>query len=288
MNAYAITKTSLSELATPTEILTCINQGINDAISAGGTDYLGAVDNLIELCISKEACFSSGEVSSWIRTYRPDMKFNVNHDIGNRVRSRYSTGMPAYASGKVLQISRYTKGYSTTTVGHLVYVYAPSKMTGKAHPFEITAPSAGGQMPDPNNLPTIPVQSASPVKSRPARAAKPRKPRARTASPRISTRPNTASVHGNRRLCVPRSSFEALAGKLGTPIEGGSPVYVSRDGDAVLISMSPVQGAEKYTLVTTRCRLLFASRSTTVFVPGKRYAVTVTDKGLTLDLSTAL
>ncbi|MFT5686672.1 MAG: hypothetical protein ACI8RZ_007628 [Myxococcota bacterium] len=292
MNAYASTKTSLSELATPNEILTAINQGILEAISNGGTNYLGAIDALIELCISRSACFSSGEIAAWIRTYRPDMKFNPRNDIGNRVRSRHSAGMPAYTSGKVVQVSRYTAGYSTTTLGHLVYVYAPSKMAGQAHPFEVTAP-APGAMPDPNSLPTVPVQPTAPIKARKAttRKATTRKPRAarrRTAKARNVSRPSTATVHGNGRLCVPRAAFEALSSKLNTPIQGGDTVYISRDGDDVLIALTTTPGADQYTLVSSRLRLLFASRSGTAFTPGRNYRLVVTDKGLTIDLSVAL
>ena len=296
MNAYATTSTSLSDLATPTEILTAINQGILEAISNGGRDYLGAIDALIELCISCGACFSSGEIAAFIRTYRPDMKFNVKHDVGNRVRSRFSARMPAYSTGPVVQVSRHTAGYSTTTVGHLVYVYAPNQMAGKAHPFEVTAPKGGGPIPTPNNLPTAPVQSAMKVKSAPSRTPRATRTtrRARTTTRRRnrstwrSTQASVATVHGNRRLCVSRSSFMALSDRLGTPIQGGSSVYVSRDGDTVSITLTPVQGADTYTLVSTRCRLLFASRSGTAFTPSASYAVTVTDTGLTLDLSTTL
>lgn len=295
MNAYATTKTSLSDLATPDEILTAINKGILEALANNGTDYLGAIDALIELCISRGACFSSGEITAWIRTYRPDMKFNPRHDVGNRVRSRYSAGMPAYASGKVVQVSRYTTGFSTTTVGHLVYVYAPSKLAGQSHPFELTAP-APGAMPDPNNLPAIPVQPGTPVKSRPARKPAARKTARKTtrksrrakAKRKNLSRPTTATVHGNGRLCVPRAAFEALSAKLSAPLSGGDAVYVSRDGDDVRITMSATPGADQYTLVSSRMRLLFASRSGSAFKPGTSYRIAVTDAGLSIDLSAAL
>jgi hypothetical protein len=295
MNAYDTTSTSLSTLASPVEILTAINQGILEAIANNGTDYLGAIDALIELCISRGACFSSGEIAAWLRTYRPDLRFNAASDIGNRVRGRFGAGMPDYATGKVLQVSRYTSGYSTTSVGHLVYVYAPSISAGQAHPFEVTAP-APGAMPDPNNLPPVPVQPAAPIKpntrqtSRKVSAArKARKTRARRrTTPRNASRPRTATVHGNGRLCVPRASFEALAEKLGTPIQGGGTVYVSHSDDSVLISLTADPAAVAYTLVSTRCRLLFASHTGTAFKPGRSYTVVLTDAGLSIDLTAPL
>ncbi|MDG1482957.1 MAG: hypothetical protein P8R54_25425 [Myxococcota bacterium] len=291
MNAYATTKTSLSDLATPDEIVTAINQGILAAIRSNGTDYLGAVDALIALCIYHGACFSSGEIAAWIRTYRPDMTFSARNDIGSRLRSRYRSGMTPYASGRVVQVSRHTTGFSTTPIGQLVYVYAPSALAGQAHPFELTAPTPGA-MPDPTNLPDAPVQPDTLVKERSARAPTTRK-RTRSAQRRSArrhnvSRPSTATVHGNGRLCVPRAAFEALSRTLSTPLSGGDAVYITRDGDDVTIAAAASPGATPYTLVRRRLRLLFASRSGAAFKPDTRYRIVVTTDGLTIDLSAPL
>jgi hypothetical protein len=287
MNAYATTRTSLSDQATPDEILAAINQGISTALQNNGTDYLGAVDGLVALCIQRRACFSSGEIADWIETYRPDMTFSARHDIGCHLRSRYSSGMPPYSSDKVVQISRYTTGFSTTPVGHLVYVYAPNTLAGQAHPFELTAPTPG-TMPATANLPALPVQQSARVTGPSSRAPARRSSRRRTARRHNISRPSTATVHGNGRLCVPRAAFEALSKTLNTPLSGGDSVYITRDGDDVLIAAAATPGATSYTLVTHRLRLLFASRSGTAFKPDTRYRIVVTGDGLAIDLSAPL
>ncbi len=290
MNAYATTKTSLSDLATPDEIVTAINQGILAALRSNGTDYLGAVDALTTLCIRRGACFSSGEIAAWIRTYRPDMMFRARNDIGSRLRSQYRSGMPPYGSGRVVQVSRHTTGFSSTPVGHLVYVYAPSTLAGQAHPFELTAPTPGA-MPDPNNLPAVPAQPSVRVKGASSRAVASRpshRSRRRSARRHNVSRPRTATVHGNGRLCVPRAAFEALSKTLSTPLCGGDAVYITRNGDDVRITATAAPGAIPYTLVRRRLRLLFASRSGTAFRPDTRYQVVVTADGLTIDLSAPL
>ena len=101
-------------------------------------------------------------------------------------------------------------------------------------------------------------------------------------------RPCIATVHGNRRLCIPRSAFVSLAARSGAAITGGATVYVRQDSTNLQVHLTPTAGTAPYTLVAGRCRLLLASRSGTPFKPDQRYEVTVTDKGLTLDLTAPL
>ena len=154
------------------------------------------------------------------------------------------------------------------------------------HRFELVVPTPGGEMPDLTNLPAIPVQPSAPLQrvliqpftSKPARRVTGRKVLNFNGA-------GTATVHTDSRLCVPRRAFEALASKQQRTIRGGDDVYVVIDGDDVAISLDPVQGARKYSLVTSRCRLLFTARSSTPFIVNNHYTVTITNGGLKLDMS---
>ena len=291
MNAPIHTGLALSDKADPAHVLQVINEGIDDARAAGEPAWTGAVDALIAECIALNTCFSSGELSSWIRTYRPDLRFSVTQNVGPYIRGRFAGGnLPDYTSGPVEQKARQTLGYSNAPVNTTVYVYGPDSFAITTHRFEVAVPAPGGEMPDLTNLPELPTQPSAPIQSipvvpsrRPRRAAQRAVGRGGTFADRY-----TASVHVDHRLCVPRRAFEALANRQQRSISGGDAVYVSVDGDSIGISLDPVQGGRRYTLVTSRCRLLFASRSGTPFSTSDRFTIDVTDGGLKLDMSCPL
>ena len=258
MNAPIYTGLALSDTVDPSYVLQVISEGVDDARRAGEPDWAGAVDALIGACLAHGVCFSSGEISAWIRTYRPDIRFSVTQNVGPYVRVRYQGGeLPAYSTGPVEQRSRQTAGYSLAPVHTMVLVYGPDPIAINTHRFELDVPAPGGAMPDLTRLPPVPAQPAAPIQAMPSR---PRlsKPTVRTV---LSFRASlTATVHTDRRLCVPRRAFEALARKQGRSVSGGDGVYVSTQGDQICISLDPRQGARRYTLVTSRCRLLFSCR----------------------------
>ena len=271
--------TALSDVATPTQTLQAISRGIAAAQQTGTPRWKGATEALIQLCVDLRLCFSSGELSAWMRTYRPDLRFSAARDVGPHVRSLHAAGrMPDYATGPVVRATRHTGGFSHTPVGTTVYVYGPNARSAEKHRFEVEIPRPGAPIPHPAALPPLPVQHATPLKGRTARRARPAQ-----APPKTWQDTDTARVHVDGRLCIPRRAFRTLAERLQVTLSGGDAVYVREDGDEVLISAVPLQGARRHHLVTSRGRLLFTARTGSPFPPSTRYAVQVTDKGLTLD-----
>jgi len=287
MNAPIHTGLALSDVADPAYVLQVISEGVDDARQAGEPDWMGAVDALIAACVERNACFSSGEISTWIRTYRPDVYFSVTQSVGPHIRSRYQDGsLPSYRSGPVQQQSRETAGYSLAPVHTAVLVYGPDLFAIRSHCFELDVPAPGGAMPDLTRLPVVPAQSAAPVQSVPHRPSRARPPRV-TGQVLPFKGSLSATVHADHRLCIPRRAFEALASKQRRTVRGGDVVYVSTLGDEICISLDPLQGARTYTLVTSRCRLLFAAQAASLPVHS-HFTVRVTDDGLKLDMSSPL
>ncbi|MFT5682243.1 MAG: hypothetical protein ACI8RZ_003161 [Myxococcota bacterium] len=277
MNAPIHTGLALSDKITPADALVTINEGADAALQSGTPAWTGAVDALIALCVSLNVCFTSGEISTWIRTYRPDLRFSVTQNVGPHIRTRFTDGtLPDYASGPVEQKSQKTAGYSRAPVHTTVFVYGPDSFAISTHRFEVSVPSPGGAMPDLTNLPQLPIQPATPIRPSAGRVVG-RKVLHFSGAP-------TATVHTDRRLCVPRRAFEALATRQQRTVHGGDDVYVAIVGDEISISLDPIQGARKYSLVTSRCRLLF----TTPLPVSSHYTVSITDAGLKLDMSSPL
>lgn len=291
MNAPIHTGLALSDKADPAHVLQIISEGIDDARAAGEPDWSGAVDALIAECIRLNVCFSSGEIAAWLRTYRPDLRFSITHNIGPYVRGRFTGGsLPDYTSGPVEQKGRQTCGYSNAPVGTTVYVYGPDSFAISTHRFEVAIPAPGGAMPDLTDLPEVPTQPSTPLQpvlTIPSAKSSQPAPKAIGRGGTFASS-YTASVHVDHRLCVPRRAFEALASRQQRSISGGDDVYVAFSDDDITISLDPVQGGRRYTLVTSRCRLLFASRSGTPFSTSDRFSVSVTDGALKLDTSSPL
>ncbi len=286
MNAPIHTGLALSDKATPADVLATINEGIDTAMLANQPAWVGAADALIALCVRLNVCFTSGEVSAWIRTYRPDVRFSVTQNVGPHIRTGFTNGaLPAYTSGPVEQKSRETAGYSRAPVHTTVFIYGPDSFAIATHRFEVGVPTPGAAMPDLLSLPAMPVQPATPIQ--PVFTTTSSKPKGSPVVGRkvlsFSGTP-TATVHTDRRLCVPRRAFEALATRQQRPVRGGDDVYVAISGSEIAISLDPLQGGRRYSLVTSRCRLLF----TTTRPIGDHYAISVTDDGLKLDMSCAL
>ncbi len=166
MNAPIHTGLALSDKVDPAYTLQTINEGIDDALQGNEPDWSGAVDALISACVTLNVCFTSGEISAWIRTYRPDIRFSVTQTIGPYIRGRFQGGnLPDYTSGPVEQKARETAGYSRAPVHTTVYVYGPDSFAISTHRFEIGVPTPGAAMPDLTNLPAMPVQPATPIQT---------------------------------------------------------------------------------------------------------------------------
>ncbi|MEL6344951.1 MAG: hypothetical protein AAFV53_17670 [Myxococcota bacterium] len=294
MNAPIHVGVALSDRLTPSQISQTIASGVSHARRVGFPDWMGAVDALIEEAIDLGCCFSSGELSAYLRTYRPDLVFSATRDVGNHLRHRYEAhNLPRYAGGAVVQRPRTTAGYSASPIGVTVYVYGPDAQSADTHLFEVQIPRPGGAVPSDDALPAAPTQSPTPVQdviSVPSRRSKTRGSKtrrskfSRASTRRTSVRRTTAQIHTDRRMCVPKWAFTALSEKLRRNISGGDMVYVThRDGE-VLVSLDAASGGRAHMLVRARCRLLFTARGRAPFCAGDRYTIDVTNDGIRLDI----
>ncbi|MFT4976096.1 MAG: hypothetical protein ACI8S6_001991 [Myxococcota bacterium] len=277
MNASIHMGAALSDRLTPAQLSQTIHSGISHARRVGVADWMGAADALIEEAVAEGTCFSSGELSAYIRTYRPDLVFSANHDIGQHLRQRHQAGTLPHYTGDVAvtQLPRTTLGYSHSPAGINVFVYGPDERSVNTHLFEVDIPRPGGTVPADDALPPAPTQATTPVT--PTRTA--------TSRPAPSRHRTTAQVHVDRRLCVPRWAFTALSALLGRDISGGDDVYVAQLGGTVHVTVDAAPSAIKHRLVASRCRLLFTARGDNTFAPGTSYPITVAADGIHIALA---
>jgi len=278
---------------------------IQGAISNSKT-WQRAVRDAIQYYTDEDMCFSSGEVAHDLRTHRPDLRFSVPV-LGKYIRDMHGTGkMSVYfmADGSVeypLRLSRSTQGKGRTMSGAEVYVYCPDVQAGSDHDFEVDIPQVGQQVPV-NNTP-VPLPSFLQGLSRvnlnrnphpqncPHPLAQPNTPPQAPQPPvQLTGRDHggdlKAKVHKDKRMCVPRSAFEALVKESGEILKGGSEVYVTftPDGKEILVTKNAISDdSKKHDLSWTRGRVLFTTK-TTQFVPGAEYLVEVDKNGMIVRL----
>jgi len=271
------------------------NNQINDAIATGRQDslangkpeWLGAANAVIDLLVENGDCFSSGEIASYLRTFHPDLVFSVTSSIGEHIRDRFhSMTMPLYvlddgSSVPVHQVPRTTAGFTRTPAGTEVFVYGPDYQTCMDHEFEVEIPEPGIVTPadpqDAHGLPAKPVQAPTPVQN------------AVNLTPKAAARALTATVHNDGRLCIARSTVEALLHETQTGLKGGDSMYVVVEDDEAVISLDRDDGAQGYQLSAARGRVLFPHPAHP-FTPGDTYTVTVDgdNRRLVVDLSTTV
>lgn len=270
--------------------MTVTNKQISDTIANGVATaqtrnlpfWQAAVDDLIDLMVQNGECFSSGEIASHLRTFRPDLMFSVTNHVGEHLRDRfYANTMPLYQNpdgthSPVEKVPRTTQGYTRTPAGTEVFVYGPSYQEALDHPFEVDIPKPGTPLnPDPNDqwgLPARPQQSSQP------------KSHFTQIQPRKVRRDLSATVHNDGRCCVPRSAFEELLHATGKSLKGGDHVYVLISEDEAVISLDDFPGSRTYNLQATRGRVMFP-RPTKPFTPGQSFKITVDNNKLVVELS---
>lgn len=248
-----------------------------------------AVNELIDHKISRGECFSSGEVAAILRTHRPDLRFSVT-TLGEHVRDLFYTGgMALYTdNGGMLvspcQVPRTTQGLGRTPAGQTVFVYGPNHAECMSHHFEVDIPRPGQKAQTkvvnvtPQSLPT-PPPPALPSDSNS------KTPVVISGSKAPSQDDLTATVHTDRRLCIPRRAFEYFVEKSGHLLRGGDSVSVSYDGNQITVTMKPTPSSIEYNLALTRGRILLVSPdSSKPFVPGDKYDIQVTSDALVIDL----
>jgi hypothetical protein len=268
---------------------------VTNAASSG--DWRNAVNALVTHKIENGLPFSSGELAAELRTQFPSLRFSVT-GLGDHVRDLfYGGGMDLYDDGMgglipPCQIPRTTQGLGRTPAGQMVFVYGPDQQTCDNHPFEVDIPIPGNQntsqnaisTPKPSALPAAQPVGALPGGTQPpAQDGYTRTPVQITgqAAPRAIPK---ASVHTDRRLCVPRGAFEAFVLTLNHVMRGGDPVYIRFDGDTLIVTLDPQPGTSKYDLAVTRGRVLVTHPSTP-FQPGDKYTIEVDGDELKVDLS---
>jgi len=217
-------------------------------LSRAGNDWRTCASDLVRWLVNNNRCFSSGEVASYIRLYRPDVVFSVTA-LGDTMRDwYYSREMPSYELGYPSIISRTTTGRHSTPAGAQVFVYAPSTTEGLAHDFEVDVPLPATVAPK-----RTVAEATARVKAR------------------QSTEDLLATVRADRRCVIPRVAVEALIHKSGRRFNVESdPMFLHFTGDEVSLSLDHQPGAQPYFLWAGGGRVSFAApKGTEPYVPGQ-------------------
>lgn len=256
---------------------------------ANSVNWRDAVNDAIGFYVENRQCFSSGEIARDLREHRTDLRFSVLN-VGKYVRDLfYSGGISAYTmpDGTLsypYQVPRVTQGTERTPAGISVMVYCPDPVEGMAHDFEVYIPSSGGG--SQNFVPLSPQQQAT-------YQAQTQAPTPTPSSPvKIAGKPSqvdlVAKVYADRRLCIPRSAFEAYVHMHGTPLQGGDPVFLtfSPTFHEVGVTMEEInKDSKSYDLSLTRGRILFPMPvGHTPFTPDKEYDIEISREGLLVRL----
>ena len=282
------------------------------------TNWRAAVTSLVAWLVANDRCFSSGEVTAYLRAMGPaSLRFSAT-GVGEFLRGEYDNGLfPSYTdtnTGTTLyptQVPRTTNGTSRTLDGRTVasktapgqpvFVYAKDGNDGFAHDFEVYIPDFD----DPTSQRALPVNVASGImhlSNTPMPAAPAPRTMATPASPAqailitgsLKRDDVIAYVRPDGRLCIPRAAFEAYVALDGSPLRGGpngDSVWVTFDtaasGDTVSISRTGQSPPSvEYHLWATRGRIAIqAGVGMAAFVPGEKFKITVSTTGLVVDLS---
>ena len=272
------------------------------------TNWRAAVTSLIAWLVANDRCFSSGEVTAYLRAMAPStLRFSAT-GVGEFIRGEYDNGLfPSYTdanTGTTLyptQVPRTTNGTSRTLDGRVVasktapgqtvFVYAKDGGEGFAHDFEVYIPDFD----DPSSQRAAPLmghtmQAAAAVPA-PRTTATPASPaQAILITGSLKRDDVIAYVRPDGRLCIPRAAFEAYVALDGNPLRGGpngDSVWVTFDtvSPTVSVCRSNSTSAVEYHLWATRGRIAIQAAAGATFVPGDKFKITVSPTGLVVDLS---
>jgi hypothetical protein len=149
-------------------------------------------------------------------------------------------------------------------------VYGADDQDANRFPFELDIPKPGTaltQMPQEHPIPTKSIQ------------------------PNMASKADLqATVHSDKRLCVPRSALEALVHATGKSLRGGDPVWVEFDlmANTVSVTLDQLQGAMSYDISSTRGRVLFPKPGSGQFNHGDVYQGMIVNDALVIDINQAL
>ena len=246
------------------------------------TSWRKATLAMVEYLVEDEQCFSSGEIARELRLNRIDLKFSVL-TMGEMLRDLFwASGMGSY-----VQVNRVATGSTRTPAGQPVYVYAPSKVDGDNHDFEVEVPLPPGvtprvSTPAPVTTNGYPTQvTGYPTAVVPASTSD---GGASTKPPVTAPRDGyTVRVLKDFRLCIRRSVFDRFIHLADVSVQPGQPVWVKVDSDEATVSFDPIPGGSQYQI--NEGRVIFPSQDNKPFPPGTTYPVTVTSAALTVHLS---
>jgi hypothetical protein len=240
-------------------------------------DWREAVTALLEFWTALDRCYSSGEVAACFRTHRMDLRFSVT-TVGEEIRNRFYNGeLPNYDDGfgdamAPVQHPRWTVGVGRTPADVQVFVYGPDVGTCDTHAFEVDIPrpgTANGAETDGPQTPA-PTVTAAPPRVRPVPGNLP-----------------SAYVAADGRCYLPRKVVDAYLGAGNISLRQGDALHVTQDGDTATVTADKAPGSAAYNIWATSGKLAFYSQGT-AFTSGTKYAVTVTDNGIEVDLSNPL
>lgn len=242
---------------------------LKDAIEQS-SDWEHAVDDFIDCTTQLGQPFTSGHVTTILRVYRPELRFS-HRQIGERCQDLFHSGAIVFHGQPAVQVPRVCAGLGRTPSGTTVFTYAADSVEADTFPFELDIPKPGSgltQMPQEH-----PIQPQAP---------------GTTLSPNLpSAIDMRATVHSDKRLCVPRAAFEALLHATGKSLRGGDPIWVRHDmpSQTAHITLDQQSGAVNYDVSKTRGRVLFPKPGSGQFEHGEIYQCEILGDELVVDLS---
>jgi hypothetical protein len=227
------------------------------------TDFIGCTTQIGQ-------AFTSGHITTILRVYRPELNFK-HAWIGERVQDMFYNGEIEYQGNAPVQVPRVCAGLGRTPAGTTVFTYAAEQQDALDFPFELDIPKPGsGLTTMPTEHPIQPNSTVVPMLPAPADMK--------------------ATVHDDKRLCVPRAALEALFHSTGRSVRRGDEVWVrfETSPEAAVISLDQKPSSVNYEFSASRGRVLFPKAGSGQFSHGDIFAVNIVGDELVVDISKAL
>jgi hypothetical protein len=237
---------------------------------ANSPDWSQAVADFITCSTQIGQPFTSGHITTILRVYRPEFVFR-HAAIGERVQDMFFNGEIVFNGMPAVQMPRVCAGLGRTPAGTTVFTYAADQQDADNFPFEIDIPKPNaGLKVMPTEHPIQPGSTVPPMLPAPADMK--------------------ATVHADKRLCLPRAALEALVHSTGRTIRRGDEVWVRFEDspERAFVSLDQKPTAVQYDITASRGRVLFPKAGSGQFNHGDMFAVSVVGDELVVDISKAL
>jgi len=242
---------------------------LKTAILKSGT-WEDAVDDFIRCTTQIGQPFTSGHVTTILRVYRPEFKFK--HEwIGERCQDKFYNQEIEFNGMPAVQVPRVCAGLGRTPAGTTVFVYGADDDDADTFPFELDIPKPGAgltQMPQEHPIQqSVNIQPKAPSKA-----------------------DMKATVHADRRLCVPRIAFEGLMHATGRRFQAGDKAWVRFEDnpERVIVGLDQAPNAVHYDIARDRGRILFPKAGSGQFQHGDIFPIEIVNNELVVDISRAL